>query len=106
MNQTQIEKCKKILEYYGRNTQTLKLIEEMSELAVEIIKIKIRPFGSQLSEEQIHHFWEEMADVLIVLEQLIQCDGEKARKYIRRMITYKLDRQLERIKNGVNTGNQ
>ena len=99
MNKSQIEKCIKIIDHYGWGPQTLKLIEEMSELTVEIIKIKTRPFKSQLSEQQIHHFWEEIADVLIVLEQLIQTDGDDAKKYIKRMITYKLDRQLERIKN-------
>ena len=103
MNKSQIEKCKKIIDYYKWGHQSIKLIEEMSELAIATTKIQIRPyeraFNSDIPDKLLHNYWEEIADVLIILEQLIQNEGDDAKKYIKRMITYKLDRQLERIKN-------
>lgn len=51
--------------YYGFNHQMLKLIEELGELSREAVKILLEEtdFG-------IDHFFEEWADVLILLDQM------------------------------------
>ena len=53
----------KAIELYGEKTQKLMAIEEMSELTKEICK----DFRGKLNRE---HLVEEMADVLITIEQL------------------------------------
>lgn len=51
--------------YYGFDHQMLKLIEELGELSREAVKILLEEtdFG-------IDHFFEEWADVLILLDQM------------------------------------
>lgn len=80
------EKLKEIADYYGINVQTLKLIEELSEL--------IRA----LCRQDYDNIIEELADVEIMLEQvkyLGNYNTEEA-KY------YKIERQLKRMKAGKN----
>ena len=76
------EKLKEIANYYGIDIQTLKLIEELSEL--------IRA----LCRQDYDNIIEELADVEIMLEQV---------KYLGNYNTeevkyYKIDRQLKRMK--------
>ena len=83
------EKVKKIADYYGWNSQLRQLAEECSELSVESLHYIREGRG-------IERISEEMADVLIMIQQIIYLlknDTEKLEKYA----DFKLDRQLGRI---------
>lgn len=72
-----IDTYKQAIETYGEKAQKLMAIEEMSELTKEICK----DFRGKLNRE---HLIEEMADVLITMEQL--------------MIMYKIsDREIQQM---------
>ena len=83
------DRIKKIADYYGIKRQLHQLAEECSELAVEASHSARKGTTVKIIEE--------MADVLIMIKQVIylaeidMCDIEDC-------INYKLDRQLERIK--------
>lgn len=80
------EKLKEIADYYGKDIQTINLIEELAEL--------IRALCRQDHDNIV----EELADVEIMLEQvkyLGNYNTEEA-KY------YKIERQLKRMKAGKN----
>lgn len=83
MNQTQIDKCEKIFNHYGREKQLIQLQEELGELQAAVAR-EIAGKGSNLNEE--------LADVAIMVEQFIHSDSD-----ISIMIDYKLNRQLSRI---------
>lgn len=75
----------KIAEYYGLDNQLNKTIEECAELIQALVKLESR-------ENTI----EEMADVQIMLKQmlyLLDCEKE-----VEKVMEYKINRQLERIK--------
>lgn len=63
-NQEIIDTYKQAIELYGEHAQKLMAIEEMSELTKEICK----DFRGKLDRE---HLIEEMADVLIMLDQML-----------------------------------
>lgn len=72
-----------IADHYGRNSQILKLIEEMAELTQALLK----------GDEK--HIAEEMADVSIMLEQVeYLCWNTNLVSVIREM---KIERQIRRI---------
>lgn len=83
------ERIKKIADHYGIKKQMHQLAEECSELAVEASHSARKGTTVKIIEE--------MADVLIMIEQVVYlakidiCDIEDC-------INYKLDRQMERIK--------
>ena len=82
------EKVKRIADYYGWNNQLKQLAEECSELSVESLHY-IRKGGTE-------RLFEEMADVLIMIQQVIHllgCGREDIEKYAE----FKIDRQLSRI---------
>ena len=78
-----------IADHYGTKRQLHQLAEECSELAVEASHSARKGVTVKIIEE--------MADVLLMIEQVVylakidMCDIEDC-------INYKLDRQLERIK--------
>lgn len=78
-----------IADHYGIDNQLHQLAEECSELAVEASHSARKGVTVKIIEE--------MADVLLMIEQVVylaeidMCDIEDC-------INYKLDRQLERIK--------
>ena len=83
------EKVKRIADYYGWNNQLKQLAEECSELSVESLHYIREGRG-------IERMSEEIADVLIMIQQIIYLlrnDVEKLEKYA----DFKLDRQLSRI---------
>ena len=85
---TESDKVKKIAEYYGLRNQLKQLAEECSELSVESLHY-IRKGGTE-------RLFEEMADVLIMIQQVIHllgCGREDIEKYAE----FKIDRQLRRI---------
>ena len=88
MKPNQIEGCKTIANYYGRDSQVLIAIEEMSELTKVICKYK-RHYEV---EEQLV---DEIADVKIMVEQLTELF--KLGTEVDKRIDYKIERQLRRI---------
>ena len=83
------ERIKTIADHYGIKKQLRQLAEECSELAVEASHSARKGTTVKIIEE--------MADVLIMMEQVIylagidKCDIEDC-------INYKLDRQMKRMK--------
>lgn len=80
---------KKAIDLYGEKAQKLMAIEEMSELTKEICK----DFRGKLDRE---HLIEEMADVLIMLDQMLlmyKVSGEE----VRLMRIKKVERLKERL---------
>lgn len=91
MTDEQKAKCREICKHYGNQNQCLKAIEEMSELQQAIVKVYIGDGGD------LDHVIEEIADVAIMLEQLLYIfdpSGIATQANVR----FKLARQLERIK--------
>lgn len=84
-----IDTYKKAIKTYGEHAQKLMAIEEMSELTKEICK----DFRAKLDRE---HLIEEMADVLITLDQL-RVMYEISVDEIRQMREGKLERLKERM---------
>ena len=94
------EKIKIIAEHYGYDAQSRQCIEEMAELTQTINKWWRVCGNGQRTEESIaecrYNLIEEIADVQIMLYQLGYLLD--SRLEVSEMITKKLDRQLERIK--------
>ena len=86
MTEQEIEQnIQKIADYYGLDNQLNKTIEECAELIQALVKLESR-------ENTI----EEIADVQIMLKQmlyLLDCEKE-----MEKVMEYKINRQLERIK--------
>ena len=83
------ERIKTIADHYGIENQMRQLAEECSELAVEASHSA--RIGTTVK------IIEEMADVLIMMEQVIYL-ANIAIEDIDECIQFKIDRQLERIK--------
>lgn len=86
------EKVKQIADFYGLKNQLKQLAEECCELSVEALHYTRERGGTERLSE-------EMADVLIMIQQIIYLlrnDTEKLEKYA----DYKMDRQLGRIDRG------
>ena len=83
------EKVKKIADYYGWNSQLKQLAEECSELSVESLHYIREGRG-------IERIFEEMADVLIMIQQIVYLIGH-GYEDIEKYAEFKLDRQLRRI---------
>lgn len=84
-----IDTYKQAIDLYGEKAQKLMAIEEMSELTKEICK----DFRGKLNRE---HMVEEMADVLIMLDQMLllyKISGEE----IVSMCIKKMERLKERL---------
>ena len=95
------EKIKIIAEHYGYDAQSRQCIEEMADRLTQAINKWWRVCGNgQRTEESIaecrYNLIEEIADVQIMLYQLGYLLD--SRLEVSEMITKKLDRQLERIK--------
>lgn len=84
--------CHKIADHYGENHQMLKAVEEMAELTQAILK-------RRTCEWSYTAFVEELADVCIMLEQMLYfCEkNHGGSKYLAETIDSKLNRQLERM---------
>ncbi len=86
MTEQEIEQnIQKIADYYGLDNQLNKTIEECAELIQALVKLESR-------ENTI----EEIADVQIMLKQmlyLLDCEEE-----VEKVMEYKINRQLERIR--------
>ena len=106
MDVIQREKAYSILKHYGVKNQRRQLVEECAELIQAICKYeRIVKDRDIIPSEDIINFKnakydmaEEIADVLIMIEQIKMTMGADGRRDIEELIEFKLDRQLERIK--------
>lgn len=89
-----MSKAHTIIEYYGAKHQLLKLAEECAELIQQCVKC----FDYNIAYHE--DFVEELADVKIMLTQFESILTPAFAELYEKIITEKLDRQLERIKNG------
>lgn len=83
--------AKKILQHYGMQHQKAKAIEELAELIVALQKDVL-----ESKEEHSRAVLEEIADVHIMLTQLLDDEGDKTTVSL--IIDKKLKRQIRRIK--------
>ena len=84
---------------------TIKEIAKLSGYSIGTVSrvINNNPHVSPIARREISKIIEEMADVLIMMEQVIYLSGID-RKDIDDCIQYKLDRQMKRIKEEKNNG--
>lgn len=84
------EKIEKIANLYGIEHQNIKLVEEMAELTDAITKLITNIRTPKMREAYIS----ELADVKIVLEQVIYLAG---RDKVENEIKKKIERQIQRV---------
>lgn len=91
MTKSQIAKCKQIAEAYGISQQLDILCEECAELiqAVSKVRREIPNADDMLADE--------LADVSIMIAQIISLMDDDDTTKLNKIINAKLDRQLERI---------
>lgn len=87
----------KILNYYGRENQLLKSIEELDELKDAIRKERTAETLDNYEYDVKSEIMTELADVLIMCEQLRLMHSIPLCE-LEREINYKVDRQLKRMK--------
>lgn len=93
MKQTPHEAAAQIIAHYGAAHQLVKLCEECGELTQQAAKCynKEIPYSDDMIEE--------MADVLVMIKQFETVMSQPDRDLLDKIITEKLERQLERIAN-------
>ena len=79
------DQLNKIYNHYGQQNQHLKLIEEMRELTIAILG------------DDYNNYLEELADVSIVLEQIILNLGLESKEQFENIRFEKIVRTLKRI---------
>ncbi|MBE6855856.1 MAG: hypothetical protein E7500_00285 [Ruminococcus sp.] len=84
-----IEKCKAILVHYGFAAQQEKLVEECEELI------------EAAQNEDYDNFIEELADVTIMISQMVMSLNQEQQEQYNEMIDFKLDRTLRRIESDI-----
>jgi NTP pyrophosphatase (non-canonical NTP hydrolase) len=95
MTDEQKQKCYKILAHYGRAAQLRQLIEKCAELIQAAAKYnRVTNNGENQNLIAYQHLCEELADVMIMTEQIRQSVNENM---VKAYMDAKLDRQLERI---------
>lgn len=93
------EILKKAIDTYGTHNQMLKCIEECSELsrAISRILVELSSGDGFTTEESQKNLYEELADVWIMLEQMMmmfKCEDEVFIQQVK-----KIKRLKERLKN-------
>lgn len=98
----------KILDHYGRKAQRRQAVEELSELIQAICKYdrinytfgecEDDPKKLEKAENAYKNLLGEIADVIVMIEQLKIMVGERNRTRIESIIDEKIKRQLDRIK--------
>lgn len=91
------EKIKCVAYHYGMAHQSKKAIEEMSELTKALCKLDENPALDSRNEQYLYDVVEEIADVIVMMEQLKLFFGQKQ---VEETIDLKIDRQIERIRMG------
>ena len=91
------DKIRQISEHYDKYTQIRKAREECQELLDELFELKIINGNYVLPDNT----WSEVADVIIMCIQLTMQHGKE--DIVREQMEYKVNRQLERIKNEIHS---
>ena len=94
MKKKLVRKCQKIAEHYGPNTQEFQAVSELMELGQVLTR---RP--GQRKSDWKGKLLDEMADVTIMIRQLRLLYDISDTDFELKVVE-KLDRQLDRIKNG------
>lgn len=81
---------------YGEEKQLIQTAEECSELAQAALKRHKAITGQTKHDNTREHLAEEIADVLIMIEQITYAEGFE--DDVRKIIDEKISRQLDRIK--------
>ena len=90
----------RIARHYGLGPQLAKTCEELWELFVAVLKLRLAKWVGRDTASQEQHVLEEMADVRIMLDQIeLLLSGAGTCARIR---TAKLERQLSRIESTTN----
>ena len=91
----------KIISFYGVMPQLKYFQSEIFEMNEAIIKYENIPNGiyEHIKNEYKEHIAEEIADITVMLKQFQYYYGIED-KEIEEVMKYKIDRQLERIKEG------
>jgi len=92
LNSKNTEKCRRIASHYGCENQLIQLAEECGELATACLHRR----RNRKSKDTLDNLVEEIADVLVMIEQIRIVEGIKGRTIIE-SIERKLDRQIGRI---------
>ena len=98
MTEEQKKQTYKIAEHYGIKSQEQVAIEECAELIQAITKSNRNKKSPQELLEDINAIAGEIADVLIMCEQLIHLYGVWVD--VQEQIEYKISRQLDRMEKG------
>ena len=93
MNKNDKLALRDIADHYGVERQNIKCIEEMAELTQVLSKIYNNPF----CEETYICIVQEIADVSVMLKQLIYL--YRCKDKVNEIMHQKIARQLERMKN-------
>ena len=93
MKFTPHEAAAQIIAHYGAQNQLVKLCEECGELIQQAAKCYGK--GIPYSEDMI----EEMADVIVMILQFEGIMSRPDSELLQKIVTEKLERQLERISN-------
>ena len=93
-------KAVNILEHYGYKAQREILVEECAELIKAVSKLKRAENNEDTEKEHeaLMNYIGEMVDVNVMLEQMFNALTPALKAEYNKLITKKLDRQLERIK--------
>lgn len=94
MTEYQIMKAHKIAKHYGLNKQKFQALQELNELSNVLLR---RQDQIQNRAEHKNNLIDEMADVYVMLKQL-ETLYHIDQRTIEDRITFKLNRQLDRIK--------
>jgi NTP pyrophosphatase (non-canonical NTP hydrolase) len=90
---TLADKLQTILDHYGSEAQLEILIEECAELIQAVQKLRRYSYSTD-SADYYERFKEEVADVAVMIEQMMIAVGEDE---IRAIMSEKVERQLRRI---------
>ena len=94
------EQLKEIIEYYGIDKQLKYIHSEYFELDEAIINyFNDETYYDEIDISDKKHIAEEIADIMVMLKQF-QYYFDIDDKQIEDTMKFKIDRQLERIKNG------
>lgn len=97
MNYLIKEKCEKIAYHYCERAQKKIMIEECAELTKAICKLEREDVIGYARAAARRNYIEELADVTIMAEQLYLLLSEDEREKLEKVMTYKLERQEERM---------
>lgn len=95
MTRGQKSKCRKIAEHYGRKNQERQAVSELCELMYVLTRRQ-----EQRAVDWKNDLLDEMADCLVMIEQLRALYGISDDE-VNDRVNFKLNRQIERIADGV-----